>query len=96
MDADALVPSAIAKVSKLQAAPELGNVNERRDTLFEFVQAITEDARKAEEKPLPKIDSTNFDQSVATIDGMSQGDDFEHLLNAAITKQLIDLSLIHI
>ena len=91
MDADALVPSAIAKVSKLQADPELGNVNERRDTLFEFVQAITEDARKAEEKPLPKIDSTNFDQSVATIDGMSQGDDFEHLLNAAITKQLIDI-----
>ena len=91
MDADALVPSAIAKVSKLQADPELGNANERRDTLFEFVQAITEDARKAEEKPLPKIDSTNFDQSVATIDGMSQGDDFEHLLNAAITKQLIDI-----
>ena len=91
MDADALVPSAIAKVSKLQADPELGNVNERRDTLFEFVQAITEDARKAEEKPLPKIDSTNFDQSVETIDGMSQGDDFEHLLNAAITKQLIDI-----
>ena len=91
MDADALVPSAIAKVSKLQADPELGNVNERRDTLFEFVQAITEDARKAEEKPLPKIDPTNFDQSVATIDGMSQGDDFEHLLNAAITKQLIDI-----
>jgi len=91
MDADALVPSAIAKVSKLQADPELGNANERRDTLFEFVQAITEDARKAEEKPLPKIDSTNFDQSVATIDGISQGDDFEHLLNAAITKQLIDI-----
>ena len=91
MDADALVPSAIAKVSKLQADPELGNANERRDTLFEFVQAITEDARKAEEKPLPKIDLTNFDQSVATIDGMSQGDDFEHLLNAAITKQLIDI-----
>ena len=91
MDADALVPSAIAKVSKLQADPELGNANERRDTLFEFVQAITEDARKAEEKPLPKIDPTSFDQSVATIDGMSQGDDFEHLLNAAITKQLIDI-----
>ena len=91
MDADALVPSAIAKVSKLQADPELGNANERRDTLFEFVQTITEDARKAEEKPLPKIDSTNFDQSLATIDGISQGDDFEHLLNTAITKQLIDI-----
>lgn len=91
MDADALVPSAIAKVSKLQADPDLGNANERRDTLFEFVQAITEDAKKAEDKSLPKIDSTNFDQSVATIDGISQGDDFEHLLNTAITKQLIDI-----
>ncbi len=91
MDADALVPSAIAKVSKLQADPDLGNANERRDKLFEFVQAITEDAKKAEDKSLPKIDSTNFDQSVATIDGISQGDDFEHLLNTAITKQLIDI-----
>ena len=91
MDADALVPSAIAKVSKLQVDPDLGNANERRDNLFEFVQAITEDAKKAEDKSLPKIDSTNFDQSVATIDGISQGDDFEHLLNTAITKQLIDI-----
>ena len=90
-DADALVPSAIGKVAKLQADPEASNANERRDTLYEFVRTITENARKAEEKSLPKIDPTNFDQSIATIDGISKDDDFEFLLNTAITKQLIDI-----
>lgn len=90
-DADGLVPSAIAKVSKLQAGPELSNVNERRDILFEFVAAITENARKAEEKTLPKIVGTGIDQAIVAIDELSKTDNFDYLLNITITKALIDV-----
>ena len=90
-DADGLVPSAIAKVSKLQAGSELSNVNKRRDILFEFVGAITENARKAEEKNLPKIVGTGIDQAIVAIDELSKTDNFDYLLNIAITKALIDV-----
>ena len=90
-DADGLVPSAIAKVSKLQAGSELSNVNKRRDILFEFVAAITENARKAEEKNLPKIVGTGIDQAIVAIDELSKTDNFDYLLNITITKALIDV-----
>ncbi|MBT5912369.1 MAG: hypothetical protein HOH59_06155, partial [Rhodospirillaceae bacterium] len=90
-DADALVPSAIAKVAKLQADPEVSNANKRRDTLFEFVATITEKARKAEETNLPKIVGTDLDLAIIAIDELSETDNFDYLLNITITKALIDV-----
>ena len=90
-DADALVPSAIAKVAKLQADPEVSNANKRRDTLFEFVATITEKARKAEETNLPKIVGTDLDLAIVAIDELSETDNFDYLLNITITKALIDV-----
>ena len=91
MDADALVPSAIAKVVKLQVGSEQPIANERRDILFKFIQEITEDARKAEEKQLPRINGTDFETALLALDGISKEDsDFDYLLNTVITRELID------
>ena len=91
MDADSLVPSAIAKVVKLQVGSEQQIANDRRDILFKFIQEITEDARKAEEKQLPRINGTDFETALLALDDITQEDsDFDYLLNTVITRELID------
>lgn len=90
MDADTLVPSAIAKVAQLQAKDGNGSTNERRDALFDFVQQITERARKAEAKKLPRIREKGFDAAFSNLCDMAEGDEFDYLLKVTLTRELID------
>lgn len=90
MDADTLVPSAIAKVAQLQAKDGEASSNERRDLLFGFVQEITERARKAEAKKLPRIREKGFDAAFSQLGDMAEGDDFDYLLRVTVTRELLD------
>ena len=90
MDADTLVPSAIAKVAQLQTKDGNSSTNERRDALFAFVQQISERARKAEAKQLPRIREHGFDAAFTSLCDIAEGDEFDYLLNFTLTRELID------
>ncbi len=90
MDADTLVPTAIAKVAKLQSQEADGSTNERRDALFDLVQQIIDRARKAEEKKLPRISENGFDEAFSSLSQIAEGEEFEYLLKVILTKELID------
>ena len=90
MDADTLVPSAIAKVAQLQARDSDVSSNERRDILFDFVNKITERARVAEAKKLPRIRADGFDGAFTKLCDMADGDDFDYLLRVTVTRELLD------
>ncbi|MDA1308979.1 MAG: hypothetical protein O2985_05160, partial [Proteobacteria bacterium] len=90
MDADSLVPSAIAKVAQLQAQDGGVSSNERRDLLFGFVQSLTERARLAEEKKLPRIREQGFDAAFTKLCDMAEGDEFDYLLRVTVTQELLD------
>lgn len=90
MDADTLVPSAIAKVAQLQSRDSEVSSNERRDILFDFVNQITERARKAEAKKLPRIRVEGFDSAFGKLCDMADGDEFDYLLRVTVTKELLD------
>ena len=90
MDADTLVPSAIAKVAQLQARDSDVSSNERRDILFDFVRQITERARVAEAKKLPRIRVDGFDAAFNKLCDMADGDEFDYLLRVTVTKELLD------
>jgi len=90
MDADTLVPSAIAKVAQLQSRDSDVSSNERRDLLFGFVNEITERARKAEAKKLPRIRAEGFDSAFGKLCDMADGDEFDYLLRVTVTKELLE------
>ncbi len=90
MDADTLVPSAIAKVAQLQARDGTISSNERRDILFDFVNQITERARQAEAKKLPRIRAEGFDSAFSKLCDMAEGDEFDYLLKVTVTRELLD------
>jgi hypothetical protein len=90
MDADTLVPSAIAKVAQLQSRDSDVSSNERRDILFGFVNEITERARKAEAKKLPRIRAEGFDSAFTKLCDIADGDEFDYLLRVTVTKELLD------
>jgi hypothetical protein len=90
MDADTLVPSAIAKVAQLQARDGDVSSNERRDVLFDFVNQITERARVAEAKKLPRIRAEGFDAAFTQLCDMADGDEFGYLLRVTVTKELLE------
>jgi hypothetical protein len=90
MDADTLVPSAIAKVAQLQSRDSDVSSNERRDLLLGFVNEITERARKAEAKKLPRIRAEGFDSAFGKLCDMADGDEFDYLLRVTVTKELLE------
>ena len=89
-DADTLMPTAIAKVAQLQS--ETGDVttNDRRDTLFNFLQEITDKANQAEARNLPKIKQTGFGPALSALKELATEEEFPYLLNVMISKELID------
>ncbi|MDE0807881.1 MAG: hypothetical protein OSB69_00910 [Alphaproteobacteria bacterium] len=90
MDADTLVPSAIAKVAQLQAKDGDASSNDRRDILFDFVKQIMERAHKAEAKKLPQIKVEGFNASFKKLGDIADGDEFDYLLRVTIAKELLD------
>ena len=89
-DADTLVPSAVGKVAKIQSENSDASSNERRDILFEFMQEITNKANQAEERGLPAIKKTSFNEAISELKKTASEVELEYLLNVIIAKELID------
>lgn len=89
MDADNLIMSGIGKVATLQAKANGDDGKARRDTLFGFLDEITDRARQAAGKKLPKIREDGFEATIEKIIARSTDDDCAFLMRVAVARELV-------
>ncbi|WP_193179584.1 hypothetical protein [Nisaea sediminum] len=92
LDDGTLLFSAVAKVATFQAAKlEDTNANERRETLFAFVDHINAAAQKTLQRPMPRIRDAGFNEAIAEIKAsIKEGEDRGYLIRSAITTELVE------
>lgn len=83
-DADALLPSAIDRVAKIQVRKAGGAVKARADWLFAAFEKVSDRARL---KNVPEIDAT-FGALVATVEAAVRREDRRQVIMTALTRRL--------
>lgn len=89
MDADTLLPSAVAKVATLQAKGG-GDSSERRNVLDEFVTKVATRAREADKLKLPSATKDGFEKTVTSILDSSKPEQASFRLNVALSRDLVN------
>ena len=91
LDDGTLIFSAVAKVATFQAAKlDDTNANERRETLFAFVDQINHATQKTLQRPMPRIRDTGFNEAIAEIKASAKPEEVDYLIRTAISTELVE------
>lgn len=91
LDDGTLIFSAVAKVATFQAAKlDDTNANERRETLFAFVDQINHAAQKTLQRPMPRIRDVGFNEAIAEIKASAKPEEVDYLIRTAISTELVE------
>lgn len=90
LDEGTLVSSAVAKAATFQARKiEGSSTNERRDTLYEFINEIDAQARAVANRKLPRIRDVGFNDAIGEVQAAANGD-AGYLARVVIANELLD------
>ncbi len=90
LDEGSLLFSAVGKVATFQARKtEKGQVNERRDELFNYINDLNAKAIAAAAEKYPRIRSIGFNEAVAYHSEKNPGN-FDYLLRFAVATEMVE------
>ena len=91
LDDGTLLFSAVAKVATFQAAKlEDTNANERRETLFAYVDQINHLAQKTLQRPMPRIRDTGLNEGIAELKASAAPEELDYLIRSALATELVE------
>ncbi|MEQ8735867.1 MAG: hypothetical protein RIC29_13155 [Rhodospirillaceae bacterium] len=86
-----MVPSAVDKIATLHARATGTGAKERRDVIFDAVDAIAAKAREVESKKLPKLEDSCLDDMLQRLDvKFSDEEERAYMANVALTRESIN------
>lgn len=91
LDDGTLLFSAVAKVATFQAAKlEDTNANERRETLFAYVDQVNHLAQKTLQRPMPRIRDTGLNEGIAELKASAAPEELDYLIRSALATELVE------